>query len=160
MARARGTIVARPRIAFAASTPSEVSPWRCSRLVRTPPSIGGRTIIRFVLRLGYGARHILFTGDAEHAEEGDLLRLAPGTLRADVLKVGHHGAAQSTSLAFLAAVFRPEWAIISVRRAQRFGHPARRDLGRLARGPRSHLIRTDIDGGRFRRDGRALASNG
>ena len=61
-------------------------------------------------------------GDAEHEEEADLLRLDPSRLRADVLKVGHHGSRTSSSPAFLAAVGARE-AVVSAGCRNRFGHP-------------------------------------
>src|SRR5258706_320137 len=57
-----------------------------------------------VLRISYGERAVLFMGDAEHEAEADLLRLPRDRLRADVLKVGHHGSRTSSSPAVLAAV--------------------------------------------------------
>lgn len=69
-----------------------------------------------VFKLTYGHRSFLFMGDAEGKERQDpdtitkfaeahILRDAtPGTLRADVLKVGHHGSETSTTRALLAAV--------------------------------------------------------
>jgi competence protein ComEC len=75
-----------------------------------------------VAMLRYGTFRILFTGDAGFATEDRLLR-AGTDLRADVLKVGHHGSAYATSPAFVAAV-HPRAAIISVGRHNLFGHPA------------------------------------
>ena len=63
-------------------------------------------------------------------------------LRADVLKVGHHGSNASTSPAFLAAV-QPRVAVISVGAENRFGHPAPELLERL-RG--IEVLRTDERG--------------
>jgi competence protein ComEC len=51
----------------------------------------------FVISLGLGARRVLLTGDAEHEEEARLVRDPGGDLRADLLKVGHHGSRTSTS---------------------------------------------------------------
>lgn len=82
-----------------------------------------------VLRLDYGASSVLLTGDAEAAAEQTMLAgLWP--LRADVLKVGHHGSAGSTSADFLRAV-APSLAVISVGADNRFGHPAPELLQRL-----------------------------
>ncbi len=74
-----------------------------------------------VLRLGFGGRHVLLTGDigrdAEHA------LLASGIdLRADVIKVPHHGSATSSTAAFLRAV-EPVLAIASAGLANRYGFP-------------------------------------
>lgn len=73
-----------------------------------------------VLKISYGRRAFLFVGDAEHFEEEKLI--AHGDLRADVLKVGHHGSRTSSSAAFIAAV-APSEAVISVGSRNRFGHP-------------------------------------
>jgi competence protein ComEC len=97
-----------------------------------------------VLRLVFGARAILMVGDAQREEEGALLATARDRLRADVLKVGHHGSATSSSPAFLAAV-APREAVVSVGRRNRFGHPHPATLAALsAAGAR--LWRTDVDG--------------
>lgn len=95
----------------------------------------------FVLRVGFGRRAFLFVGDAEHEEENDLLR---SDVRADVLKVGHHGSRTSSSRAFLEAV-RPSAAVISCGARNRFGHPAPGTLEALdAAGIRT--FRTDRQG--------------
>jgi len=76
--------------------------------------------IAFILQ--YKHFRMLFTGDAGVAAEQRFL--AEGIdLHADVLKVGHHGSAYSSSPAFIAAV-HPKYAIISVGRHNMFGHPA------------------------------------
>lgn len=95
-----------------------------------------------VLRIAYGKRAVLFMGDAEHEEEADLVRDHGTGIRADVLKVGHHGSRTSTSAALLAAV-RPRFAVISCGVRNRFGHPAPQTLGTL-----EHVttLRTDIAG--------------
>ena len=98
----------------------------------------------FVLRLSYGARAFLFVGDAEHEAEASLLALGASRLRADVLKVGHHGSRTSTSPAFLAAV-HPSEAVISVGVRNRFGHPNATTLATLAAG-QVNVWRTDRDG--------------
>jgi competence protein ComEC len=98
----------------------------------------------FVLRITYGERSFLFVGDAEHAEEEDLAKLAPEALRADVLKVGHHGSRTSTSEAFLQAV-APSIAVISCGIRNRFGHPAKVTLATFAKSS-ARLLRTDRDG--------------
>lgn len=75
-----------------------------------------------VAMLRYRAFHMLFTGDAGFQTERRLLREGVD-LRADVLKVGHHGSAYASGGDFLAAV-RPRIAFISVGRHNVFGHPA------------------------------------
>lgn len=97
-----------------------------------------------VLRVTYGARRFLLTGDAEAGEEGWLVTRYGDALRADVLKVAHHGSATSSTPAFLDAV-QPRVALISVGAGNSYGHPSPRVLQALdARGV--HLLRTDDDG--------------
>jgi competence protein ComEC len=64
-----------------------------------------------VFRLDHGETSFLFTGDLEIAGEQELLTSGV-KLRADVLKVGHHGSKSSSSYEFLQAV-RPKVAVIS-----------------------------------------------
>lgn len=97
-----------------------------------------------VFLLTFGRFRMLFTGDASSAIEAGLVRDYGGDLRAQVLKVGHHGSHTSSSSALLDAV-RPELAVISVGRGNRYGHPSPVVLGRLAvRGVA--VRRTDRDG--------------
>jgi competence protein ComEC len=98
----------------------------------------------FVVRVTYGARALLLVGDSEREEEGILMAAAPPRLRADVLKVGHHGSRTSSSPAFLAAV-APRHAIVSVGRRNRFGHPHPLTLAALAAAG-ARVWRTDRDG--------------
>lgn len=111
----------------------------------------------FVVRIRFGERAVLFTGDAEHEEEGELVeRLrADGGLRADVLKIGHHGSRTSSSPALLEAV-APSFAVISCGVRNRFGHPHASTLETLERaGVRA--LRTDRHGSVVvTTDGRAL----
>lgn len=95
-----------------------------------------------VLKITYKNKSFLFTGDAEKASENDML--ADGaSLKADVLKVGHHGSNSSTSKAFIDAV-KPSHAIISVGK-NNYGHP---DSGILARlkNANASVLRTDQKG--------------
>jgi competence protein ComEC len=111
------------------------------------PFIGGKNAINdnsiaFVLQ--YRQFRMLFTGDAGVAAERRFL--AEGVeLHADVLKVGHHGSAYSSSPDFIAAV-RPRYAIISVGRHNMFGHPAPSTIATL-RQFRMQIFRTDENGG-------------
>ena len=74
-----------------------------------------------VIRLDYGDTSFLFTGDAESKEEKDIIA-ANEDLDCDVLSVGHHGSASSTSWDFLEAVL-PEYAVISCGVNNSYGHP-------------------------------------
>ncbi len=110
------------------------------------PFIGGRNAINsnsiaFVLQ--YRRFRMLFTGDAGSESEARFLTERID-LRADVLKVGHHGSAYGSSPTFVAAV-APKYAIISVGRHNLFGHPAPSTLATLRRfGAR--IYRTDENG--------------
>jgi competence protein ComEC len=97
-----------------------------------------------VLRITLGERSLLFVGDAEEEEERLLLALAHDRLRADVLKVGHHGSRTSSSPAFLAAV-APREAVVSAGCRNRFGHPHPSTLATLAAAG-ARVWRTDRDG--------------
>jgi competence protein ComEC len=96
-----------------------------------------------VVKLTYGKRAFLLTGDAEALSEKEMLQRGYD-LKADLLKVGHHGSASSTSRAFLAAV-APQYAVISVGKGNVYKHPARRTLDRL-RKMKVQVYRTDLAG--------------
>ena len=81
-----------------------------------------------VLRIQLGERSILFTGDIEQAAERSLLA-SQQQLRADVVKVPHHGSKTSSTQGF-ALTTKPNLAIISVGRNSRFGHPHREVVDR------------------------------
>jgi competence protein ComEC len=95
----------------------------------------------FVLRVSMGTRSALLVGDAESEQEGRLLALDRALLRAEVLKVGHHGSRTSSTPEFLDAV-GPSKAVISCGVRNRFGHPHPHTLDHLAaRG--IQVLRTD-----------------
>jgi competence protein ComEC len=87
---------------------------------------------------------VLLLGDLGGEGERWLAFREGGRLRADVLKVAHHGSAESTTARLLDEV-RPELALISAARADPFGHPAGSTLARLSRAG-VHVLRTDLDG--------------
>jgi competence protein ComEC len=93
-----------------------------------------------VLRLDYGNTAFLFMGDAEVLVEEDILA-AGLDVKADVLKVGHHGSTTSTSATFLAAV-DPDIAVIMVGAGNSYGHPHREIIDRL-QAARIVMLRTD-----------------
>jgi competence protein ComEC len=98
-----------------------------------------------VLRLKYGERTLLLPGDAEKQAEGAMLDENGETgLRADVLKVGHHGSKNSTMPKFLDAV-RPRVAVISAGEDNPYGHPNPELLARLEMAG-VRILRTDRDG--------------
>lgn len=113
-----------------------------------PPITGTSSDINnnsVVVRLSFGRVAMLFTGDAQAEAEARMLRHGGADLRADVLKVGHHGSAYSSTPEFLAAV-RPAIAVISCGRHNLFGHPSPRTLAAL-RAAGATVYRTDLDGG-------------
>lgn len=96
-----------------------------------------------VVRFTSGHRRLLIVGDLESDGERSVLSAGIDPA-ADVLVVGHHGAAAGTSPEFVAAA-RPAIAAISVGASNRFGHPSPRVVDLLsARGVA--LFRTDRDG--------------
>jgi competence protein ComEC len=97
-----------------------------------------------VIRLDEAGARILLTGDAEIEEQSALLAAyGPAALRADVLKVPHHGSAYQDQ-AFLAAV-APRIAFVSVAAINVYGLPSHVTLDRLTTGG-ARVMRTDIDG--------------
>lgn len=103
----------------------------------------------------YGQVRFLMTGDAEAGEETWMLAHNADALRADVLKVGHHGSSTSSTADFLTAV-RPRVALISVGATNTYGHPSIavvRALGAAG----AQVLRTDQLGTVVvRTDGRSL----
>ncbi len=97
-----------------------------------------------VVLLRHGEFEALLTGDAEAPIEETLLRrgLVP---RVEVLKVGHHGSASSSTPAFLEAA-RPGVAVISSGVDNEYGHPAFETLRALGAVAGLTLHRTDLDG--------------
>ncbi|MFA4817612.1 MAG: ComEC/Rec2 family competence protein [Parcubacteria group bacterium] len=93
-------------------------------------------------KLIFGENSFLFTGDLPTAKEAELMDRAD--IKADVLKVSHHGSKYATSAEFLDAV-NPEEAVISVGKNNAYGHPAPEIVERLLkRGIK--IWRTDVIG--------------
>ena len=100
-----------------------------------------------VLRVELGDTAFLFTGDMETTAETDLLDYweeEPELLKADVLKVGHHGSDTSTGYRLLYQV-APEYAVISVGAGNSYGHPHEEPLSRLEQAG-VMVLRTDALG--------------
>lgn len=83
-----------------------------------------------VCKLKYKDFSMLFTGDIEEIAEKETLKLYKDRLKANVLKVAHHGSKTSTSKEFLKAV-SPQIALIGVGENNKFGHPHELTLERL-----------------------------
>jgi competence protein ComEC len=74
-----------------------------------------------VLRLTYGGRSFLLTGDIERRGEAEVLGSGL-SLAADVVKIPHHGSKTSSTPGFVAAV-NARYAVVSAGRRSQFGHP-------------------------------------
>ncbi|ORL37519.1 competence protein ComEC [Prescottella equi] len=110
---------------------------------RTPAAAeDGANDASLVLMAETAAGRLLLTGDVEEDGQRALLR-SKIPLRADVLKVPHHGS-RTTSPEFLDAV-RPRVALVSVGADNTFGHPNPGILQRLA-ALGAVTVRTDRDG--------------
>ena len=73
-----------------------------------------------VLRVSFGSRSFLLTGDIEKEAEARLV--AAAGLKTDVLKIAHHGSRTSTTQEFLGSA-KPQHAVISVAEPSPYGHP-------------------------------------
>lgn len=81
-----------------------------------------------VLRVSYGSRVFLLTGDIERTAETALVA-SRDDLRSDVVKVAHHGSRTSSAEPFVAAV-RPSVSVISVGLDSPYGHPDKKVVER------------------------------
>lgn len=102
-----------------------------------------------VLKLCYRNMEILFTGDVEKEGENRIIRNIPNQIvdgvdiRADILKVAHHGSSTSSTQEFLDLV-KPKAAVISVGK-NNYNHPSNDVIERLnQKGAR--IFRTDLNG--------------
>lgn len=112
-----------------------------------------------MLKLVFGHTSFLFTGDAGILVEDKYKNQYGSFLKSDVLKVGHHGSKSSTGEKFLQSV-NPRYAIISAGVANKFGHPDKLILDRLA-DHHIKILRTDIDGAiLLQSDGNKISSVG
>lgn len=91
-----------------------------------------------VLKMTFGNKSFLFTGDATDVSEEKML---DKNIKVDVLKVGHHGSEYSTTDEFLNKV-NPSISIISVGKDNKYGHPSKKTLDKLKN---TEIYRTDLD---------------
>lgn len=96
-----------------------------------------------VAKLTVGGKSFLFTGDSSEQAEADMIE-AGEDLKADVLKIGHHGSSTATTKAFLQAV-NPQVAVISCGKDNSYGHPHKETMQRLQEKAMT-IYRTDEDG--------------
>jgi len=97
----------------------------------------------FVVMVQYGEVKALFTGDAEKKVETDLISRGVD-IRADILKVGHHGSRNASTSSFLNSVY-PGVAVIQCGKDNSYGHPHEETLERLSE-TGCPVLRTDMEG--------------
>ena len=95
------------------------------------------------IRLVYGERSFLFTGDAEKGAEADII-IGGQIIKSDVYMLAHHGSNTGSTSEFLNAV-NPQFAVISCGKDNDYGHPHKEVLGRL-REKGIKVFRTDEQG--------------
>lgn len=110
-----------------------------------------------VTKVEYGNICAMVTGDAEkHSESEMVKRYGMLGLRADILKMGHHGSSTSNTIRFLDAV-SPRYAVIQCGEGNVYGHPHRETLEKL-KSRRISYYRTDLDGNVvFTTDGKEIS---
>ena len=97
--------------------------WPCIDNMISENAINNNSL---VCKLKYKNFLMLFTGDIEEiAEKAILAKYSKNKniLKADVLKVAHHGSKTSSTIDFLKAV-KPNYAVIGVGKDNNFGHPS------------------------------------
>ena len=107
------------------------------RVLWPPPGTDSGNDDSVVLKLQFRHRSILMTGDIEKKAEVALLARE---LKADVVKVPHHGSKTSSIDAFVSAT-QPRFAIISVGQDSMFGHPHAEVVERW-KGAGAHVLTT------------------
>lgn len=96
-----------------------------------------------VFSINLGGQDWLFTGDIDKETEKDMVKTFPD-LSVDVLKVAHHGSNTSTDPMFISAI-KPNYALISVGKNSRYGHPTSEVLETLNK-EQVLVLRTDQSG--------------
>lgn len=96
-----------------------------------------------VNKLTYKNTSFLFTGDAENLSENEMIQ-KNYNLKANIIKLGHHGSNTASSNEFLKKV-NPSVAIISCAKKNKYNHPSPETIKKLKK-MNIKLYRTDIDG--------------
>ncbi|WP_461181384.1 DNA internalization-related competence protein ComEC/Rec2 [Virgibacillus kimchii] len=102
---------------------------------------GGANENSLVLYTEVGGKSWIFTGDIGKEEEKEIVKSYPN-LRADVLKVAHHGSNTSSDPAFIKAL-DPSYSLIPVGVHNSYGHPSGKVIDRLHE---TTILRTDQHG--------------
>lgn len=105
-----------------------------------------------VLKMIFGDYSYLFMGDATDKVEKDLLK---ENIDVDVLKVGHHGSAYSSTNEFLGKV-TPKYAFISVAKENSYGHPSNDTLERIKKYTDKIYMTSELGTIRINSDGKEL----
>ena len=101
----------------------------CKILAPNSASYDDLNNFSIVIKVTFGNNTFMFDGDAESISETEMLNKG-FDVKADVLKVGHHGSNSSTSAEFLKKV-SPKYAVISVGKDNDYGHPNKETMERL-----------------------------
>lgn len=111
-----------------------------------------------VMKLTYGEDSFILTGDAPTETEAKILSRDSKTIRAQVLKLGHHGSRTSTSPLFLQAI-HPTYAIVSAGVNNRYGHPHQEVIDMVKKFGATIFTTQKSGTIRFRSDGVTLTTN-
>lgn len=111
-----------------------------SRLLSENPLNNNSIVTQF----NYNNFKMLFTGDIEKLAEQQILKTEKAEIRADILKVAHHGSKTSSIPEFIKAV-RPRIALIGVGKNNTFGHPNQQTIKNLEN-IKCRIYRTDLQG--------------
>jgi competence protein ComEC len=107
-----------------------------------------------VMHVAYRDTSVLLEGDAEKRTER---AIAPDLSHVTLLKVAHHGSSTS-SIPELLEQIQPQFAVISVGKFNRYGHPTPQVLKRISQ-EGACIFRTDLDGAiSFYLDGTSLTA--
>jgi competence protein ComEC len=98
-----------------------------------------------VVRLTYGSKRFLFTGDAEVASWKEMIASEKDRLRADLLKAAHHGSSNGTTKDVLDAV-QPSIYTISCAVGNDYHHPHPKVVELLRNNRNLRVYRTDLEG--------------
>ncbi|WP_077624339.1 ComEC/Rec2 family competence protein [Sediminibacillus massiliensis] len=89
-------------------------------VLNSPSGFKSNNASSLALSLHYKEVDFLLMADVEKKQESDFIE--KGNLKAEILKVGHHGSETSTSFEFLREI-HPETAILSYSINNTYGHP-------------------------------------
>ncbi len=100
-----------------------------------------------IMVLTYDDAKVMFTGDTNLENEEVFIELYKGKreLDVDVLKVAHHGSREATTNEFL-NIAKPEYAVISCGKDNKYSHPHKETLDRLNNFFMKKVYRTDTNG--------------